>query len=458
MLTEQINHILENISLRNQSALKLTDPGFHKDNLNADLALLPDTTQQVSQVLNYCYENDIAVVPQGGRTGLAGGCVSQSGQVIVMTDKLDKIIEIDVDERIAIVEAGVTLQSLQEAVEEYGLSVGIDLGARGSATIGGMIATNAGGMEAFRYGSMRQRILGLTVVLADGKILEDMPRIAKCNEGYDIKQLFCGAEGTLGIITSAVLKLESADRNSTTMLAACPNANSGIKVFRHLQDVNELELLRGEIMWHDYAHKVAEEISLKNVLEFCDSPFYVIYETSSRVSTIDIEELLGETLMPLMESGDILDLIVASNEREHDEIWRIREESFVIDRGLLTSLWFDVTIPLSKLDDYAQKLMQQLSQMNPNIQVYLMGHLGDGNLHMTIGADKPLNLEVQHSISKAVEANIKTMGGSFSAEHGIGIDKRKSLKAYGDPQKIELMKLIKKTFDPKGLMNPGKIL
>ncbi len=455
---DALKFIVGDQGYRDHLALELLDPGFHKDNLQADLALLPQTTEHVAEILKYCYENDIAIVPQGGRSGLAGGCTSRSGQVIVMTDKLDRIVEIDPHERIAIVEAGVTLQALQDALEKYDLSVGIDLGARGTATIGGMVATNAGGMEAFRYGSMRQRIVGLTAVLPDGKILKDMPRVAKCNEGYDIKQLFCGAEGTLGIITSVILQLESSSSYATTMLAACPNAKAAVKIFRHLQNTCELELLRGEIMWREYAHKVADKISLKQVLNFCDSPFYVLYEVSPRITNIELDEMLAESLMPLMESGDVFDLIVASSERERDEIWRIREDSFVIDHGLDTSLWYDVSVPLSQLDNYAEQLQQQLILLDTDINAYIMGHLGDGNLHMTIGADKPLRAEIQNAISAAVEAGLKSIGGSFSAEHGIGTDKRKSLQAYGDPEKLKLMKLIKKAFDPKGLMNPGKII
>ncbi len=458
MASDQIKHIIKDISFRDQNSLKLIDPGFHDENLKAEFALLPDTTEQISEILKYCYENNIAVVPQGGRTGLAGSCVSQFNQVIVMTDKLDRIIEIDVDERIAIVEAGVTLQSLQEAAEEHGLSVGIDLGARGTATIGGMIATNAGGMEAFRYGTMRHRILGLTVVLPDGGILKDMSRVAKCNEGYDLKQLFCGAEGTLGIITSAVLRLESTDTDATTMLAACPSVTAAIKIFHHLQNINELELLHGEIMWRDYALKVAAENSLKRVLEFCDAPFYVIYEVSPHTNSNNIEELLGSILIPQIKSGEIIDLIVASNERERDEIWKIREDSFVLDRALKEALWFDVSVPLSQLEVYTNTVTNQLHQLDPEIQLYLMGHLGDGNLHATIGHGKELDSATRKKISVIVEADLKKIGGSFSAEHGIGCAKRESLKSYTDIEKQKLMALIKKAIDPKGLMNPDKIL
>ena len=194
-------------AIKDSTALDLIDPGFHENNLKSKLALLPETTEQVSEILRFCYANDISIVPHGGRTGLAGGATSHSEQIILMTDKLNKVIDVDVTERIAIVEAGVTLQELDNQLKEHLLSVGVDIGARGTATIGGMITTNAGGMEAFRNGSMRHRILGLTVVLPDGTIFTDMSRVTKCNEGYDLKQLFCGAEGTLGIVTSAVLQL-----------------------------------------------------------------------------------------------------------------------------------------------------------------------------------------------------------------------------------------------------------
>ena len=225
-----------------------------------------------------------------------------------------------------------------------------------------------------------------------------------------------------------------------------------------MEDINELELLRGEIMWKDYAQCVAIEVGLKRVLTFCDAPFYVIYELSPRIKGIDIEEALSCALESSMENGELIDLIVASNERERDEIWQIREDSFTIDRSLNYSLWFDVSVPLSQLDSYASDVIEKLHNLDEEIQVYLMGHLGDGNLHATIGHSKELDDETKKCISVIIESKLKDIGGSFSAEHGIGTEKRESLYAYVDSEKLKLMSLIKNAIDPKNLMNPGKIL
>jgi len=438
--------------------LSLLDPGFHDDNLHSAIALLPETTEQVCEILKFCNDNQINVVPQGGRTGLAGGCVNHPDEVIVMCDRLNKIIEVNPMERTVTVEAGVTLQTLEEILARDNLSIGVDIGARGTATIGGMIATNAGGMEAFRHGSMRQRLLGLTVILADGSVYEDVSRVPKCNEGYDIKQLFCGAEGTLGLITSAVLKLTTLPSDASTLLAAVPTASAATKILRQLQQISELDVLRAEIMWATYAQCVAKETDLERVLNFCDSPFYVIYELSPLSKQIDLESLLTTSLESAMEKGELIDLIIARNEREREEIWRIREESFVIDRTLNHSLWYDISVPLTHLDSYVNNVITELEHLDPKIQSYFMGHLGDGNLHATIGHQREFNTQTKRNISTIIEASAKKIGGSFSAEHGIGIDKRESLTTYTNTEKLRLMSIIKKAFDPKGIMNPGKVI
>ena len=457
-ITDALIAIVGPGGVRDRSALAGRDPGFHPMNLDGGLAILPRSTAEVAAVVALCRRHSIAIVPQGGRTGLAGGAASNARQIILMTDRLDRIIEIDPVAMIAVVEAGVTLQRLSEAAAQHGLSPGIDHAARGSATIGGMIATNAGGMEAFRNGTMRSRLLGLEVVLPNAEILDDMTRVSKCNEGYDVKQLFCGAEGTLGVITRAVLRLAPTDGPATTLLAAGQDAAAAVAMFRRLERDKNLELQHGEVMWRAYARRVAQATGLAHVLAFADAPVYAIYQVSARDVEADIPEMLMDCFAEPLEQGSVLDLVVANSERERDEIWRVREESLVIDRTMPHALWYDISVPLAGLDAYAATTAADLAAQKPGLQFYLFGHLGDGNLHITIGDGSELPLEVAKAVSEIVYQGLKQAGGSISAEHGIGLEKRDSLRAHACPQKLQLMAAIKQALDPDGLMNPGKVL
>ncbi|HSF95482.1 MAG TPA: FAD-binding oxidoreductase [Thermohalobaculum sp.] len=457
-LSEALAAIVGLQGLRTAEALASRDPGFHPLNLSAKLAALPRSTAEVAAVVALCRRHSVPIVPQGGRTGLAGGAASDPHSLILMTDRLDRIVEIDPLARIAVVEAGVTLARLEDAAAMHGLSAGIDLAARGSATIGGLIATNAGGMEAFRNGSMRSRLLGLEAVLPDGEVLDDMTRVPKCNEGYDVKQLFCGAEGTLGIVTRAVLRLSPADGSGTTLLAACRDAAAALDGFRRIEASPALALLRGEIMWRPYAAAVAEADGLARVLGFAEAPVYALYEVTPRDPAADPAEALIDVLAAPMQTGGILDAVVAASERERDEIWRVREDSFVIDRFLPHALWYDISVPLAGLDAYVAETARALAALDHALRFYVFGHLGDGNLHITIGDGQPADPGRAKAVDRIVYRGLKAAGGSISAEHGIGIDKRASLRDHTDPQKLRLMALIKRALDPKGLMNPGKML
>lgn len=444
--------------LRHAPDLAGLDPGFHPRNLGALLAARPRSTAETAAVVALCRAYSVPVVPQGGRTGLAGGATAGPGELILMTDRLNRIIEIDPVGMLAVVEAGVTLQALGEAAATRGLTAGIDLAARGSATIGGMIATNAGGMQAFRRGTMRRRLLGLEVVLADGSVLTELDRVPKCNEGYDLKQLFCGSEGTLGIITRAVIELAPADGPATTVLAACTGAAAALDVFRRLQRAPGVDLLAGEIMWRTYAQRVAEAVGLSQVLAFAEAPLYAIFEVAAPGAEADMAERLMAVIGEPLGSGSLIDAVVPGSGRERDRIWRIREDSFVIDRALPHSLWYDVSVPLAGLDAYEARLRGALFALDATLELHLFGHLGDGNLHITIGNGTELPSSVTKAVDTAVYEGLKVTGGSISAEHGIGIQKRESLAAHAQPEKLRLMAAIKQVLDPQGIMNPGKIL
>ncbi|MEM9062726.1 MAG: FAD-binding oxidoreductase [Pseudomonadota bacterium] len=427
------------------------DPGAEDRNTGAGVAVRPVNTAEVAAVLACCNAHRIPVVTHGGRTGLAGAAASQAGELILLTDRLDGGVEIDPVERVAVASASVTQQTLQEAAAEQGLSMGIDTASRGSATIGGMISTNAGGMEAFRYGMMRQRLLGIEAVLADGTIVSDLTRVPKANEGYDLKHLLCGAEGTLGVVTKAVLKLEKADPPSNTALLAVPGAAAALSIMWAVEATGGLLLC--EVMWRHYAHAAAEGTGLRHVLDFCaDAPAYLVVE-----STLDEDGLLA-VLEPFFEAGEILDAVLAKSQKEAGEIWRLREDSQAAGRMIQNPLWYDVSIPLSQLDAYVKGFEERLQSIAPEARHHVIAHLGDGNLHLNIGREAPWSADEKDGISNAVEHGIKAMGGAVSAEHGIGTLKLDTFARNVVPGNITAMRAIKAALDPNGILNPGKVL
>ena len=415
---------------------------------------LPADPEQVSELLAACNTLSISIVPQGGRSGLAGAAAITPQQVILDTGQFNKIIDIDAVGGSVIVESGVKLETLEHAVNAHGLSCGIDLAARGSATIGGMVSTNAGGIEAFRNGIMRHHVLGLEVVLADGRIISDLKRVTKANEGYDIKQLFIGAEGTLGVVTKIALALSPQQKPTSTALVSCRDTAQAVSLFRQLHNKRQTQLLSAEIMWPEYAHGVAKFLELQDTLAFSDTAngVFVLLETADN-ATLSLEDILTQ----LLEQEVIDNALLAKNERERQAIWRIREDSGVIDNIYPHGLWFDMSVPLGHLATYTDDLFRKISQISPDLKLFLFAHLGDGNLHATISTDYPIE-HLAEAIKAAVYDGLNVIGGSFSAEHGIGTEKRDALEKYTPKANLALMREIKQLFDPNCIMNPGKVL
>ncbi len=438
--------------LRDEARMDEIDPGHHPQNLNAGLVALPRSTAEVQAVVRLCSTHGIAIVPHGGLTGLAGGAATSKGQLIVSLKKLDAIEEINRLEALAVVGAGAKLQAVEDAANAEGLSVGIDLAARGSATIGGMISTNAGGIEAFRNGMMRARVLGLEAVTADGGVMNDLARVTKVNEGLDIKQLFIGAEGTLGIVTRAVLRLTPLPGERSTALVAVESATAAVKLFDRLRRAaGGGRLLAAEIMFADYARLAATDLELEALTGFCPAPAYVLVEMEGTGADLEVE------LAAAIEAGDgLMDALVAQSETERARFWQLREETWAVERQKPAGLWFDVSVPLGSIDAYMTGLRQRLDAIDPTLGLYAMGHLGDGNLHVTVATGEPLG-HLKEPVARAVEHGLKSIGGAISAEHGIGLDKRASLHREGDPGKLAAMRAVKAALDAKNLMNPGKI-
>jgi len=436
--------------VRTGEALALIHPGSDARNLDAGIMVSPGNTEEVAAVLRLCNEHHIAVVPHGGRTGLVGGGVSATGEIILSLAAMNRIELLSEEGGVALVQSGVTLLSLQEAAAKVNLSAGIDIAARGSATIGGMISTNAGGMEAFRHGVMRHRVLGLEVVLPDGRVMQDMAQVTKSNEGYDLKQLFIGAEGTLGIVTRAVIKLAPADEFTATALVACSSATSAIALFRRLQ--RRLGLLRAEFMAEEYFALASANLGPASLASFTRAPANLIVEihaADQRTARSSLEEALAAAV----EEGLVTDAILAQSEKERNEILNIRDDSSVVDRVHPNGHWFDISIPLQELEKWLAQFKAGLAEHRPEILGFAFGHLGDGNLHVGI-----VGAPDKDAAKAIVYANLRELGGSFSAEHGIGQDKQQDLRTFVDPVKLALMRSIKTMLDPNGIMNPGKVL
>jgi len=436
---------------------KRSDPGMSAQNLGADVVVNPGSQAEIVKLVEYCNLQNISVVPQGGRTGLSGAAESEPGQLIIDMHRMNQIIDVDLVSSVATVEAGVKLEMLQNQLSENGLSVGVDLAARGSATIGGMVSTNAGGTEAFRFGTMRHRVLGLEAVLPNGEVFSDLKQVIKANEGYDIKQLLIGAEGTLGIITKVVLALAPADSNRTTALISCENARSAAMTFQKLRNRIKGDLLCAEIMWPEYAYTTARSLNLGKLLEFSESPADVFVIVDIATNSLDgANSYLEDLLSDLIDDQGIRSAVVAQNGREASDIWKIREESFLCDEKYPNGYWYDMSVPLSHLDQYVEDIHARISAIDKRLKLFLFGHLGDGNLHLTVSSGLSCP-ELQPQIDAAIYDGLREIGGSFSAEHGIGNQKALSLKKHSDAEKYRLLGLIKRTMDPNGIMNPGKI-
>ena len=433
------------------------DPGITAGNLDAGVVALPESAEAVAAIVRLCAERGIAIVPQGGRTGLAGAARSEPGQLIVSTARLDRILDLDPLAGTAVVEPGVTLGRLQEAAAEHGLSVGIDLAARDSATLGGMVSTNAGGIEAFRHGTTRQRVLGLRAVLPTGEVFDDLKRVAKANEGYDIKQLLIGAEGTLGIVTAIALALVPLQPGQGTALVACPDAAGAVALFRRLRNAPGPDLLAAEILWPDFARITAKGLGLDALVAFApqESVFLLV-----EVAGDSAEEAAGHLeaqLAEAIEAGEAQDAVLAKNAEERRRMWLIREESWEADKAMPHGFWYDVSVPQGALDGYARGLFARTAELDPAMKVFLFGHLGDGNMHLTVTTGRQMP-QMHDAVDAAVFAGLAEAGGSFSAEHGIGLEKRAHLARRGDAAKLAVMRAVKQVLDPRGIMNPGKVI
>jgi FAD/FMN-containing dehydrogenase len=443
--------------VRDEAALEAVDRGWDPANLGAGVMLRPRSTGEVAAILRLCDHEGIPIVPQGGRTGLVGGGVSRPGEVIVSLDRMNRIARLDPTERVAVVEAGVTLEALQSAAAAHGLEPGIDLPSRGTATIGGMASTNAGGVMAFRNGVMRHRVLGLEAVLADGSVYDDLTRVVKNAAGYDLKHLFIGAEGTLGVITTIAVKLDPTPRAMATALFALPSVAAALETIRLALDSDGGRPRAAEAMWRPFLALNAEAQGWRDPALDISMPIFLLLALGGpeeRDLRSTLQDLFARVHERFPEAGGI----IASSARQDRELWRLREDTETVYRAFPAAPSFDVSVPLSEIDNYVARVTRELAALDGALGPFLFGHLADGNLHVIFNRRGPFDAATSAAVETILYRDLRALGGSFSAEHGVGSKRIHSLRATVDEGKLAAMNAIKRALDPKQLMNPGKVL
>lgn len=428
------------------------------------LVLRPADTEQVAAILRLANETGTAVVPQGGNTGLVGAQTPQPGhgEIVLSLSRLNKIRSLDTVGQTMIVEAGVVLEKAQQAASEAGLLFPLSLGSEGSCQIGGNLSSNAGGTAVLAYGNMRQLCLGIEAVLPDGEIWHGLRSLKKDNTGYDLRDLFIGAEGTLGVITAAVLKLFPAPRGHETIYAGVDSPETALKLFRLAQDYCGPSLTGFELM-----PRIGIEFTARHIEGVRDPlaephPWYVLIDISSGQSQDAARAMLEGLFLAADEKGLIRDAAAAETEGQRQAFWKLRESMSWAQKPEGGSIKHDVSVPVALVPEFLAKANEAVLAVMPGARIVAFGHMGDGNIHYNIsqpiGADTQKFLTRWGEMNEIVHAVVLNLNGSISAEHGIGQLKRDELAAIRSPVEIAMMQRIKTAFDPNGIMNPNKII
>jgi len=414
----------------------------------------PASTEEVSSVVRACAEAGVAVVPQGGNTGMCGGAVpDESGtQIVLSLARMNRIISIDADNFSMEVEAGCILQKVQEAAKDVNRLFALSLGAEGSCQIGGNLSTNAGGVNVVRYGTARAQVLGIEAVLADGTVINGLRSLRKDTAGYDLKQLFVGSEGTLGIITAATLKLFPLPGTISTALIAINSSGDAVRLLAHLRSELTDSIEAFELV-SDYVFSLVTNHIPELTLPFDESaPWYVLLDVAVGGNTEQLEMLLSDAA----NSGLLLDAVIAKNSAEAERLWRMRHSIAEAERSAGEALKHDISVPVSRMEEFLLRGDRLLAELFPEAKLIAFGHVGDGNLHYNVAL--PPGATNGEAVTAAVYELTEEMGGSFSAEHGVGRLKRQYLPKYRGASEIELMRTLKKAMDPKNILNPGKVI
>ncbi len=415
----------------------------------------PASTREVAEVVALCAREGVAIVPQGGNTGLCGGSVPTGTrrEIVLSLARMNRIRSLDALNDTATVEAGCVLATVQKAADDAGRLFALSLAAEGSCQIGGNLSTNAGGVNVLRYGTAREQVLGLEVVLPDGRVWNGLRGLRKDNTGYDLKQLFLGAEGTLGVITAAVLRLFPRPTASATAWIALESPRAAVELLGLLHErlgerLSAFELLSRSCLEAVLAHLRDAQDPLPAA-----HPWYVLAELADNGAPAQLHALVEAALGDCAERGALRDAALAHSGEQARALWRIRE---AIPEAQFTNVKHDISVPISRIPDFVAQADKALAAAFGELSIYCFGHVGDGNLHYNVGPEQ-LVLR-REEVSRRVYDTVAALGGSISAEHGLGQLKREEIRRHKDPIEFELMRAIKRTLDPQGLMNPGKVL
>ncbi len=421
----------------------------------------PASVDEVATVVRLCGERGTAVVPQGGNTGLCGGATPRGGEVVVSLGRLDRVRAIDTANNTITVEAGCTLAAVQQAAATAGRLFPLSLAAEGTATIGGNLSTNAGGVQVLRYGNARELCLGLEVVLPDGRVWNGLRGLRKDNTGYDMKHLFIGAEGTLGLITAAVLKLYSRPRQVATGWASVAAPDAAVALLTRLR-----EKIGGRVTAFELVGRPALDLVLKHISHSRDplaacSPWQVLIELSDTMES-DLASALQDVLAEAIEAGEATDAVIAQSEAQALALWALRENISEAQKVEGISIKHDISLPVSRIPEFIDRTDAALTRAFPGVRIVCFGHLGDGNLHYNqskpAAQDNATFVAQTDAVNRLVHDLVASLGGSISAEHGLGQLKRDEILLYKSEVEMDLMRKIKQALDPRGLMNPGKVI
>jgi FAD/FMN-containing dehydrogenase len=426
--------------------------------------LRPGTVAEVSAAVRACAEAGLAIVPAGGRTGLCGGAVVQENgppAVVLSLERLNRIRDVDARDFSLVAEAGCIIQQVQEAAASVDRLFPLSWGAQGSAQVGGALSTNAGGIRTIRWGNARDLVLGLEVVLPDGRVLHDLRRVRKDNSGYALRHLFLGGEGTLGVITAAALRIVPALKRVETGFVAVASPEAALNLLSRVMssgaEVIAFELILQRCM--EIVERHGQRVRMPMPLT---SPWYVMVELAASHPAVPLRAMLEDTLAEAIEAGEATDAVLAENEEHRAAFWRIREHYPECTRAAGPSIGTDTAVPVSAVPEVLARAERELAARWPEGRMIAIGHAGDGYMHLGLMA--PEGMGRDEWLARAAEAEplvnaiAVELGGSFSAEHGIGQSKRHAMATHKDPVAVELMRGIKAAIDPRGLMNPGKVL
>jgi len=444
------------------SALLVDERGLYQG--RAALIVRPASTEECAQIVRVCNEASLGVVPQGGNTGYCGGATpfDATNQILLNLSRMNRVREIDPVSFTMTAEAGLVLARAQAAAEEHQLLFPLSMGSEGSCQIGGNLATNAGGIAVLRYGTARDLVLGLEVVLPSGEIISDLKGLRKNNTGYNLNGLFLGAEGTLGIITAAVLKLYPLPCNRELAWVATADVDGACRLLARARRQSCDQVVSAEYISRASLELVLEEVG--DTRDPLDTPYahYVLLEFASAQAGAGLRTALERVLETALESGEIQDGVIAESGRHRDSLWALRESIPEAEKRAGGSVKHDISVRISQIPAFISEAESTLSAISPH-RLSVFGHIGDGNLHYNLLPPKgtsvqEFNNDVAQKLSTAVYDLIGRCGGSFSAEHGVGILKRDELAQFTAPAALELMRSLKKNLDPKGIMNPGKVV